>query len=151
MWGWSQKRCTRKNNQKCSLEHRGSNSFDDKQVSAPVSPCIALFAICWEKQSKYPTKSVCAVSAIFERVSFFAAVNQRIGISDKDKIRAKNSSLTFLDFLDQPCSNKNTKINPADCNQNWIWQNKAVRRQENYLDRRPAFSMPRVFLWKNGG
>ena len=53
---------------KRSLENRGCSSFDGKQFFAPVSPCIALCAICWEKQSKYPTKSVRAVSAIFERL-----------------------------------------------------------------------------------
>ena len=55
-----------------------SENYQATPFSRSVSPCIALCAICWEKQSKYPTKIVRAVSAIFERVSFFAAVNQRV-------------------------------------------------------------------------
>ena len=35
-------------------------------VFAPVSRCIALCAICSEKLSKYPTKTILAVSAAYQ-------------------------------------------------------------------------------------
>ena len=46
-------------------------------LQALDSPCVALCAVCFEKQRKYPTVGVCAVSAVFEHVSIFATLNQR--------------------------------------------------------------------------